>query len=400
LQSMTAQRDVILAGQSCRLGHRRALGDSDLGANDVDPGHLLGNRVFDLDPRIDLDEIELVCVHIHQEFDGAGTTIIRMPGDLETHFTDLGPFGVAEIGRRRTLDDLLVAPLHRTVAFVQMQDLPVMITENLDFDMARPLDHLFQITLAVAEGGFRLATAFKHLVFQLIQRQDRPHSAAAAAPACLEHERIADLLGHAADFVHVVGQDFGCRNDGHSGFDRGPSRRCLVAKHPHGRGRRADEGDAGSFASIDEIRVFRQQAIAGVNCVRTRQPCDANDLVDAQIGGNGAHSFANLIGLVRLVAVQAEFVLLGIDRDGLLAEFVCRTHDADCDLAAIGDQDLVNSAHRSILLFQETGLTMINAPARDLFRARSQFRAIRTLGLADHNAVCWLRKKMSMGRSR
>ena len=46
--------------------------DADLRLDDVDAGHLLGDGVLDLDARIDLDEVELAGVGIHQEFDGAG----------------------------------------------------------------------------------------------------------------------------------------------------------------------------------------------------------------------------------------------------------------------------------------------------------------------------------------
>ena len=59
--------------------------------------------------------------------------------------------------------------------------------------MAGALDHLFQIALAIAEGGLGLAPALAHLQLQLVLGQDRPHAAPAAAPGRLEHQRIADL---------------------------------------------------------------------------------------------------------------------------------------------------------------------------------------------------------------
>ena len=48
----------------------------DLRLDDVDAGHFFGDRVLDLNARIDLDEIELVGVGIHQEFDRAGAQIV------------------------------------------------------------------------------------------------------------------------------------------------------------------------------------------------------------------------------------------------------------------------------------------------------------------------------------
>ncbi len=48
----------------------------DLRLDDVDAGDLLGDRMLDLDARIDLDEVELVGVGIHQELDRAGAAIV------------------------------------------------------------------------------------------------------------------------------------------------------------------------------------------------------------------------------------------------------------------------------------------------------------------------------------
>src|SRR3546814_19205189 len=54
-----------------------AFGDADLGLDDVDAGDLFGNRVFDLDARIDLDEVERAGARVHQEFNGAGVRVVE-----------------------------------------------------------------------------------------------------------------------------------------------------------------------------------------------------------------------------------------------------------------------------------------------------------------------------------
>jgi hypothetical protein len=65
----------------------------------------------------------------------------------------------------------------------------------------------------------------------------------------------------------------------------------------------------------------------------------------AQIGPDGRHPLADPVGLVRLEAVKAQLVFLGIDRDGLLAHLIGRPHHADRDLAAVGDKDLLEFGH-------------------------------------------------------
>ena len=63
-----------------------------------------------------------------------------------------------------------------------------------------------------------------------------------------------------------------------------------------------------------------------------------NNLVDGQIGFDRALALADLIGLVRLEAMEGEFVLFRIDRDGGDAELGRRTEHADRDLGTIGHQ--------------------------------------------------------------
>ena len=224
---------------------RRALVDQDLGAHDVDAGDLLGHGVLDLHARVHLDEVELARVAVHQELDRAGALVVGGAGDLQAELADVVPLRLGQVGRRRALDDLLVPPLHRAVALPEVIDGALLVAEDLHLDVAGVEDHLLEVALAVAEGGQRLAPALEHLLLELVGAHDRPHAAAAAAPARLEHEGIADRVGHPPHLVHVVGQHLGRRDDRHAGRDRHLARARLVAEHPHGLGRRADEGDAG-----------------------------------------------------------------------------------------------------------------------------------------------------------
>ena len=193
-----------------------------------------------------------------------------------------------------------------------------------------------------------LAPAFEHLLLELVGAHDRAHAAAAAAPAGLEHEGVADGVGHAAHLVHVVGEDLGRGDDRHAGGDRHLARARLVAEHPHGLGGRADEGDAGRLAGVDEVGVLGEEAVAGVDGVGARHLRHADDLGDREVGGDRAEAFADAVGLVGLEAVQRELVLLGEDRDRPLAHLVRGAHDADGDLAAVGDQDLREGRHAAL----------------------------------------------------
>ena len=54
----------------------------------VDAGDLFGDRVFDLDPGIDFDEVELLLV-VDEELDGAGVGVIRCLRNLDGRLAHL-----------------------------------------------------------------------------------------------------------------------------------------------------------------------------------------------------------------------------------------------------------------------------------------------------------------------
>ena len=236
--------------------------------------------MFDLHARIDLDEVETLRLHVHQELDRAGAFVIHRRADLLAERAQLLTLGLGQVGSRGTLHDLLVAPLDRAVTLPEVVKVAVLVAEDLHLNVARAQDHLLEISLAIAEGGLGLAPALAHLLDQLAVVQDRPHAAPAAAPGGLEHQRIADLGRLPPDLVGILAQHIGRRDHRHARGHRHAPRACLVAQRPHRRRRRADECDPRRRAGIHEIRVFRQQAIARVNRIRARELRHADDLGD------------------------------------------------------------------------------------------------------------------------
>ena len=99
------------------------------------------------------------------------------------------------------------------------------------------------------------------------------------------------------------------------------------------------------LAGVDEVGVFRQEAVARMDRIRAAHLRHADDLGNREVGGHGTEPLADPVGLVGLEAVEAELVLLGEDRDRPLAHLVRRPHHPDGDLAAVGDQDLVEGGH-------------------------------------------------------
>ena len=278
---MAVQLNFALIGLACGLRQRFAFGDQDLGLNDVDPCDFFGHSVFDLNARVHFDKVELTGVHIHQEFDRARAFVVHMGTDFAAKLTDFCALFLGQVRCGRAFHDFLVAALDRAVTFIKVIDLTMLVTEDLHLDMAGAGDHLFQIALAIAKGGLGLATAFQNLFFQLVFRVDWAHAASTAAPAGLQHQRIADFSGFLADRVHVIAQNFRGGDNRHVSGDGNLAGTRFVTKGAHGFGLGADERDAVLHARIHEVRVFRQKPIAGVDRVRATFLGNADDLINA-----------------------------------------------------------------------------------------------------------------------
>ena len=102
---------VLVAEADLRVVEPVALGDANLPTDDVDPGDLLGDGVLDLDPRIDLDEIEPAGVGINEELDRPGVLVAGHSADRQGSVADRLPHAGVEVRRWGHLHHLLVAAL-------------------------------------------------------------------------------------------------------------------------------------------------------------------------------------------------------------------------------------------------------------------------------------------------
>ena len=184
LQGVAVEAHRVLGGDA-GLGQRAdpaALGDADLRLDDIEAGNDLGDRVLDLDARVDLDEVEGAGVGIHQELDRASADIVRGAADLERRLAQGRTALLVEVGSGGALDHLLVAALDGAVALEQVDQVAVTVAQKLHLDVPRALDQLLEIDLVLAEGGLGLAPGGVHGVQELLLALDRAHPAATAAP--------------------------------------------------------------------------------------------------------------------------------------------------------------------------------------------------------------------------
>ena len=338
-----------------RIAQTPPVGDVDLTADDIDAGHLLGDGVLHLHPRIDLDEI-VVLLAVDEKLDGTGIDIADMAHDAQRVVEKALPRRLRKGRVRRHLDDLLEASLDGAVAFEQVDDLAVGVGQNLHLDMLRRIDEFLQKYRVVAEGLERLAARLGERLFQLGLVAQHPHAATATTGNRLEHQRKPDAPRLPERRLQVIERFFAGLDDRQSRLPRRLFGRHLVAEQVEHPRRRADENDARLLAAPREVDIFREKAIARMDGVDAMPDRDIDDGVDIEIGLQGFVVGADLVGFVCLVAVRRKAVLVRVDGDRLQLQFGGGPQNAYRDLATVGDQDFLDSGLH-VLLLQTQGPT-------------------------------------------
>ncbi len=105
LDRVAAELDVGLA-EAERLPRR----DPDLGRDEVDPGQRLGHRMLDLDPAVDLDEVEVAGV-VDEELERPDVLVAGLDDGPDRPGCEVRAGRLRERRRRGFLEDLLVAAL-------------------------------------------------------------------------------------------------------------------------------------------------------------------------------------------------------------------------------------------------------------------------------------------------
>ena len=146
-----------------------------------------------------------------------------------------------EVRGRGDFDDLLMPALHGAIAFVEMDEIAMLVAEELHFEMAGPDDELFEKDRRVAERGAGFAAGLFDGLIELLGLVGDAHAAAAAAHGRLDDHRIAELLGQLANLLAVAHRVIAAGQDRHLGLAgrcAGPPACRRAVRAPRRVGRR------------------------------------------------------------------------------------------------------------------------------------------------------------------
>ena len=167
--------------------------DEELLLDKIDPGDELRHGMLDLEPRVQLEEVEALAVQ--HELGRAGVLVADRAREGDRGLAHGGAEILVEGGGGALLEHLLVAALDRAVALAEMDRGAVAVGQHLDLDVSRPLDVALAEDPAVAKARLGFAARGLERLLEPVGGAHDAHPAPAAAGRRLDDQRVADLLG-------------------------------------------------------------------------------------------------------------------------------------------------------------------------------------------------------------
>src|SRR5262249_29244032 len=132
---------------------------------------------------------------------------------------------------------------------------PMAVREQLDLDVAWPLEIAFEEDCVVSEGGRGFASRRGDALFELRAAADDAHASSAASSRRLDHQREPELVRLAAGEAR------------HAGLRRGTLGFELVAAPAERVRRRAYENEPSGLDGLGEVGVLGEEPVAGMDRV-------------------------------------------------------------------------------------------------------------------------------------
>ena len=171
-------------------------GQLDHPANQVDPVDEFGDAVFDLQSGVHFEERRRLAVRIVEELHRAGAQVVHRCQQRSRFGVQPLADGFRQVRGGTLLHDLLMTALQRAVAVAENRDVARAVAERLHFHMARPGETAFHEEPLIPELRFGKPLDGFEALLELSGVAAALHADAAAACGTLQHDGIADRLGH------------------------------------------------------------------------------------------------------------------------------------------------------------------------------------------------------------
>ena len=335
LEGVTAQNRVLLL-------NLLAAGNTELLTNQVQAGNLLGDRVLHLQSSVDLKEGD-GAVGADQELTGAGTLVAGLTQNRAGRLVQALVLLIAQVGGGCLLNELLVAALQGAVTGGNHHNVAVRIRQTLGLNVTGRIQEALDEALAATERRGRLTNSGLVHLNNALAVAGNLNAAATATESSLHCDGQAVLISERDNLIGGLNGILGAGHQGSTYLLRDVACRHLIAQLGNGLRGGANPGQARVDALLRELRVLREETVAGVHGVSTGADSNLNELVHHQVGlcrGGTAES----VGFIGELYVLGVAVGVSIDGDGLQTLIAGCTNHADSNFAAVSDQNLADRA--------------------------------------------------------
>ena len=226
------------------------------------------HRVLDLQTGVHFEKVE-IAVRIDNELHSPRRVVahrVRQRNRLLTHSI---AHGFVHERRGRFFDDFLVATLQRALAFPQMHDVLVLVSQHLNFDVPWLVDVAFEKDARIAEGRLGLVCGSLETLLAFGVGASNAHPFAPAPGARLEHHGVSNYFCHGNGLLRIFDYPGVSGNDIYSSLLRDLFRGDLVAHAANGSDVGANECHTSRLQRLCKLCVLRKKTVTGVNRVGT-----------------------------------------------------------------------------------------------------------------------------------
>src|SRR5579863_816898 len=248
-----------------------------------------------------------------------------------------------------------MAPLNRALAFPQADDVAILISQNLELNVPRPLDKFLHVEVAVAEGRRRLLLRRFEKRRQFFFAADNAHATPAATRRGLDDHWKPDLPRPLQSLAIAGKNAFRPGQNGYTMLLHLSPGLFFFTHQARDLRRRADELNIAGLGHFGEVGVFCQQSVAGMNRVHIADFRRADHRGNVQITLSELRG-ADANGFVSKAHVQRMAIGLTVDGNRTDAQFLAGADHPQRDFSPIGNQDLIE--HSEIFVEDpKTGFT-------------------------------------------
>ena len=329
--------------QTGNLANPRAFGNRKLRRDQIDACHRLRNRMFHLNTRVNLHERH-GAVRINEKLHRSGTLVARLLTDGDGRRFKPPRDLIRQERSRRLLDKLLIATLQRTVTCADCDNAAGSVAQHLHLHMTGTCQKTFDEAIPVAERKLGLMRGRHERLAHIFQPVHDLQASPAAAIHGFDGQRKAMSLSECHDLGRIAYGLGGARGHRCAHFGRDTPGFDFGAEHADGVGSRPDPYHAGGGHRFGKVRVFGKKPVAGMYGVGMRFFGGLYNRVNVEIRAFRIRPMQR-IDLVGQVYEQRVGIRIGVSCNGRTTGVMARVDDAHRDLAAVGDQDSLQSGH-------------------------------------------------------